>query len=220
MMNEKDKMEQEISDLTLVNKELAEYVEALEKRDFLNCHGRKVHEVGRKRKGRKLKLLKIKAQFALWFMKSFGLEINQIKVKGEEGSNYAFDYTADYGASSNLCQNDTKERVEQIIFLLDKFCVHDAVYHEFTSLSSDLPKSYLVKQMRGNMNKTYHIERTRGYPGAWLNFTSTLTDHVQELLAQQPDLIDSVVQVKLSGDGAGITLSTNFDVFFCTFATK
>ena len=37
MMNEKDKMEQEISDLTFVNKELAEYVEALEKRDFLNC---------------------------------------------------------------------------------------------------------------------------------------------------------------------------------------
>lgn len=54
-------MEQEISDLTLVNKELAEYVEALEKRDLQNCQGRKVHEVGRKQKGRKLKLLKNKA---------------------------------------------------------------------------------------------------------------------------------------------------------------
>lgn len=65
MMNEKDKMEQEISDLTLVNKELAEYVETLEKRDFLNCQGRKMHEVGSKQKGRKLRVLKNKAQCAL-----------------------------------------------------------------------------------------------------------------------------------------------------------
>jgi hypothetical protein len=206
-------MEQEISDLTLVNKELAEYVETLEKRDFLNCQGRKMHEVGSKQKGRKLRVLKNKAQCALWFMKTFGLEISQIKLKDEEGSNYSFDYAADHGASSNLCQNDIKERVEQILFLLDKFCVGDAVYHEFTSLSDDLPKSYLVKQMRGNMNKTYHIERTRGYPGARLNFTSTLRDHVQELLTQQPGLIDSVLQVKLSGDGARMTRSTNFMMF-------
>ncbi|CAB3977588.1 Hypothetical predicted protein [Paramuricea clavata] len=155
MMNEKDKMEQEISDLTLVNKELAEYVETLEKRDFLNCQGRKMHEVGSKQKGRKLRVLKNKAQCALWFMKSFGLEMSQIKLKDEDGSNYSFDYAADHDASSNLCQNDIKERVEQILFLLDKFCVGDAVYHEFTSLSDDLPKSYLVKQMKGNMNKTY-----------------------------------------------------------------
>ncbi|CAB4006241.1 Hypothetical predicted protein [Paramuricea clavata] len=218
MMNEKDKMEQEISDLTLVNKELAEYVETLEKRDFLNCQGRKMHEVGSKQKGskqkgRKLRVLKNKAQCALWFMKSFSLEMSQIKLKDEDGSNYSFDYAADHGASSNLCQNDIKERVEQILFLLDKFCVGDAVYHEFTSLSDDLPKSYLVKQMRGNMNKTYHIERTRGYPGARLNFTSTLRDHVQELLTQQPGLIDSVLQVKLSGGGACITRSTNFMMF-------
>ena len=153
MMNEKDKVEQEISDLTLVNKELAEYVETLEKRDFLNCQGRKIHEVGSKQKGWKVRVLKNKAQCALWFMKSFGLEISEIKLKDAKGSNYSFDYAADHGASSNLCQNDIKERVEQILFLLDKFCVGDAAYHEFTSLSDDLPKSYLVKQMRGNMNK-------------------------------------------------------------------
>lgn len=64
------------------------------------------------------------------------------------------------------------------------------------------------------MNKTYHIERTLGgYAGARLDFASTLRDHVQELLAQQPDLSDSVVQVKLSGDGARMTRSTNFMMF-------
>ena len=105
------------------------------------------------------------------------------------------------------------ERIEQILFLLDKFCVGDALYHEVSILSDDLPKSYLVKQLRADMNKTYHIERTRGYPGARLDFTSTVRDHVKELLAQQPDLSDSVVQVKLSGDGARMTRSTNFMMF-------
>ncbi|CAB4016317.1 Hypothetical predicted protein [Paramuricea clavata] len=102
------------------------------------------------------------------------------------------------------------ERIEQNLFILDKFCVGDSLYHEVSILSDDLPKSYLVKQLRADMNKTYHIERTRGYPGARLDFTSTLRDHVKELLAQQPDLSDSVVQVKLSGDGARMTRSTNF----------
>ena len=64
--------------------------------------------------------------------------------------------------------------------------------------------------MRGNMNKTYHIHMTQGCAGARLNFTSTLRDHVQEVLAKQPGLSDSVVQVKLSDDGAHMTRLTNF----------
>ena len=183
-------------------------VETLEKRE-LNCQGRKIHEVGTKQKGRRLRVLKNKAQCALWFCKSFGLEISQIKLKDEEGCNSTFDYTADHG-DSNMSEN---ERIEQILILLDKFCVGDALYHEVSILSDDLPKSYLVKQLRVDMNKTYHIERTRGYPGARLDFTSTLRDHVKELLAKQPDLSDSVVQVKLSGDGARMTRSTNFKMF-------
>ena len=40
------------------------------------------------------------------------------------------------------------ERIEQTLFLLDKFCVGDTLYHEVSILSDDLPKSYLVKQLR------------------------------------------------------------------------
>lgn len=39
MMIEKDTIEQKISDLKLVNKELVDYVETLEKRENLNCQG-------------------------------------------------------------------------------------------------------------------------------------------------------------------------------------
>ena len=76
-----------------------------------------MHDVGSKQKGRKLQVLKNKAQCALWFMKSFGRENSQIKLKDEDGSNYSFDYAVDHGTSSNVCPNDIKERVEQILFL-------------------------------------------------------------------------------------------------------
>jgi hypothetical protein len=123
----------------------------------LNCQGRKVHEVGNKQKGRKFQLLKNKAQCALWFSKSLSLEISRIKLKDLEGCNYSFDYKDHNASSSDLKQND-KESLQQILYLLDKFCVGDAVYHELSILSDGLPKSYLVKQSRGNMNKTYHMQ--------------------------------------------------------------
>jgi len=50
--------------------------------------------------------------------------------------------------------------VEQGLFLLDKFCVGNEVYHELSMITKGLPKSYLVKQSRTAMNKLYHIERT------------------------------------------------------------
>ena len=65
--------------------------------------------------------------------------------------------------------------------------------------------------MRTDLNKTYHIERTNGKcPGSKLDYSSTLAAHVQELLLQKPELRNEVVQVKLSGDGARMSRSTNF----------
>ena len=81
-------------------------------------------------------------------------------------------------------------------------------------LSEDLPRSYLIKQKRSALNKTYHIERTHGQcPGARINFTSTLSEHVKDLLAQKPELQEDGIQVKLSGDGARMTRLTNIMMF-------
>ena len=93
----------------------------------------------------------------------------------------------------------------------------DEVYHELLMITERLPKSYLVKQLRTNLNKTYHIERTAGeYPGASISFTSTLREHIKELLETSPELKDSTIQVKLSGDGARMSRSTNFTMMSFT----
>ena len=73
-----------------------------------------------------------------------------------------------------------------------------------------LSKSYLIKQSRWELNKSYHIERTpRKSPDEYINFISTLSDHIRQLLTEKPELKDKI-EVKLSGDGAKMSRTTNF----------
>ena len=41
---------------------------------------------------------------------------------------------------------EEKEKVDQILFFLDKFCVGDSFYHQHSMFNDDLPKSNLIKQ--------------------------------------------------------------------------
>ena len=104
----------------------------------------------------------------------------------------------------------TRIKCSKFFFFL-KFCVGDEVYHELSLMGEGLPKSYLVKQKRNDLNKLNHIERLPGsLPGASIDFTCTLKNHIRELLLMKPELKDEKIQVKLSGDGARMSRSTNF----------
>ena len=184
----------------------------------MKCNGKKYHQLGTKQQGRKLRLLKTKAQCGLWFCKSFGLELTAIKLNDEEGLIHTMNYssfTPTPRGYKNL-REEEKDNVEQVLFLLDKFCVGDEVYHELSMTVEGFPKSYLLKQKTCDLNKTYDIERTPGkYPGATLSFTSTLQDHVRELLRKAPQLKYGKIQVKLSGYGARMSRTTNFMMMSC-----
>ena len=124
----------------------------LEKDSSLRCigNGKKHHELGSKQKARRLTLLKNKAQCALWFCKNFGLDLEEIKFQDNDGAHHTINYTP---SQYKCLSEDDKSRIEQVLFLLDKFCVGDEVYHELSMISEGLPKSYLVKQKRNEMNK-------------------------------------------------------------------
>ena len=212
MKKEINKLGEETTDLKHVNKNLAAYIETLEQKETLKCKGKKMNQVGAKQMGRKLLHLQNKAQCALWFCKSYGLEVKNIEFQDQDGGSHTIDYCESIttGSYDKLSQ-DEKNKIEQVLFLMDKFCVGDEVYHELSMIIEGLPKSYLVKQSRTNLNKTYHIERTAGeYPGASISFTSTLREHIKELLEKSPELKESTIQVKLSGDGARMSRTTNF----------
>ena len=137
--------------------------------------------------------------------------MSQVKLSDEKGGTHLLTWENE---GFETLQEEDNNKLEQILFLLDKFCVGDEVYHEMTIHTDDLPKSYLIKQLRSDLNKTYHIERTQGkYPGAAINFTATLKQHIQQLLNDKPELHDTPIEVKISGDGARMSRTTNFMMF-------
>ena len=81
---------------------------------------------------------------------------------------------------------EEKQKVQNVLFILDKFCIEDAAYHELTMLceNNSLPRSYLNKQCKDEMNKTNHIVRTPGpAQGAQLDFITELKSVVQDMVS-------------------------------------
>ena len=82
-------------------------------------------QIGQKQRSRRLKTIKGEVGAALWFLESYGLKLSFLKAKetktGKEVSFVPTDKDA-----------DDKQTIEQVLFLLDKFCSSDEVYHELS----------------------------------------------------------------------------------------
>ena len=143
-------LQDDVEKAETTNKELIDYIERLQtaQQDY---KGKDISQV--KKKSRTLKTFMTRAQTALWFAKSFGLEIESIAMKEvQTGSKHNVKMASDEQQENTATGFDSlseeeKEKVDKILFLLDKFCVGDSFYHEF-SMYNDLPKSYLIKQWR------------------------------------------------------------------------
>ena len=195
-------------ELEYLNKELSDYIEKVTNLEKLSCvNGKPFNCLGQRQKVRQIKELKEKADVALWFLETYGLKLSSLKVKEMESSDtYALDFPSDNAVKD-------EETIEQVLFLLDKFCASDELYHEFTLAYDNLPRSYLVKQKRSELNKLCHIEKVPGqFPGAQISFSETLKDHIREFLKSHPDhdVTDDPIKVKISADGAKMSKTTNF----------
>ena len=122
------------------------------------------------------------------------------------------DVTSNSNGFDALSDED-KSNVEMVLFLLDKFCVGDSFYHEITMLFDDLPRSYLVKQKRYQLNDMCHVTSTPGIEeGAQVSFKELLRERIKDYVTTHPTVISQgeTVQLKISGDGARMTRSSNF----------
>ena len=105
-----------------------------------------------------------RAQRALWSAKSVGLEVEFIAMKEvKTGSKHNAKMVSDEQQENIVTGLDSllkeeKEKLDQILFLLDKFFVGDLFYHELSMINDDLLKSYLIKEWH-DMN---HIISTPG----------------------------------------------------------
>jgi len=77
---------------------------------------------------------------------------------------------------------EEQEKLKSVLFLADKFCISDAAYHELTLTSGgeNLPRGYLIRQCKENLNQLCHITRTPGAAeGAQLIFKEELTNRIK-----------------------------------------
>ena len=161
-----------ILELSSENEELQKYIEKLQK-STIKYKGKDISEV--QKKSRTLATFMSPAQVALWFAKSFGLKLESMTVS-ETKTGIIHDLPAekkktDAHGFDNLPQEE-KSKVEKLLFLLDKFCVGECFYHELSMVVAELPRSYLIRQEKDQVNSVCHISSTEG-EGAQMPFGTT-----------------------------------------------
>ena len=144
--------------------------------------GHQLHEVGKRQRSRKIKELKTRAERALWFLESFGLSLESIRMKDVNGKLTEMECCSNNNRLSfqKLPENE-KDTVRALLYVLDKCCVGDAAYHEISMIVDDVPRSYLIKQCRSDLNSIFHIARMTGkHPGAQMSFTDELRTQIRK----------------------------------------
>ena len=138
--------------------------------------------VGERQQRRKITELKTKVEKALWFAKTFGLDLQSAIFKDEHGENHTLTYSENVRRSYKDLTEAYQQKVKNILFILDKFCIGDEAYHELFMVdgNEELPRSYLIKQCKDELNKLCHITRTPGSAqGAQLDFQVELESVIQ-----------------------------------------
>ena len=225
MVLEAKQSERKVQSLQEENKELEHYVESLEKSlDISSFKGKPLSQV--KNKSRTLKTFLSRAQTALWFSGSFGIELESLSVK-ESDTSVVHKVSCLPNPSSSTSQSvegedrynslseEEKRKVEQISpLLVRQFCVGDSFYHEISMITDSLPRSYLVNQCRDQLNKMCHIEALDGnFEGGKMSSVETVfKEHISDYLTQNPDFdtTNDKIKIKINGDGARMTRNSNF----------
>lgn len=97
-------------------------------------------------------------------MKSYGLELTCLKgVDTKHGNLYTVDLNNKPSATPNT---DIKEKLEQVLYLLDKFCASDELYHKPTRICDDewLKANKLSQKIKKNQTLQSFVPSKRICP--------------------------------------------------------
>ena len=165
------------------NEQLQAYIQTLVDRDsckhcdssFAN-RGSTYDKVSYTQKQRKLKELKTNTERSLWFLESFGFNIESLSLIALDGEKVKLKYDGSPKTAYQCLSQEDQDIIKSVVYIMDKFCVSDVAYHELSMVDQEgLPRSYLIKQCRQDLNKLCSITRTPGeWPGAQLSFSTEL----------------------------------------------
>ena len=163
------------------NASLWQYISELE--GSRNC-GKKFSEVKGRQQARKIRELKTYVEQALWFAETFGLKLSLVKFNDEKGVSHTIDYEKEGGKKKGYkdLSREEKEKVQQVLYITDNLRIGEAAYHEITMVEGGemLPRSYLVKQCKSDLNSLCHITRTPGIAGDQVDLESELKNIIKQ----------------------------------------
>ena len=160
---------------------------------------------------RHLKEVKSRAECALWFLHMYGLKLDSLTLKDDKEEQH--------GINFGSLSDSEKHSLEKVLYLLDRFYVSDAWYHELSVVCDGLPKSYLIKQLRSDMNALCHIQMTPGpNEGAEIDAEQELEYAIRSFFVRHPEHKQyekkPSFHVKFCGDGTN-SLYRSFCLRLC-----
>ena len=130
------------------NKALSDYLEKAGIFTNFRNTGKCISELGKKQQHRKLTELKTYVEKSMWFAETFGLTLQSATFSDKSGSKHSILYgsTSEGKRYKDLSEQE-KQRIKEILLIVDQFCIGEAAYHEvtMTPAGENLPRSYLVK---------------------------------------------------------------------------
>ena len=112
-----------------------------DERNGLRHKGKAFDNVSARQQVRHLETIQSKAKQALWFVESYGLTIQGVSLADKTGKvvtcemdNRPAEKERDQNRGFNKLGEEEKKNVEKVLFLLDKFCGSDALYHEMAQV--------------------------------------------------------------------------------------
>lgn len=124
---------------------------------------------------------------------------------------------------STLIEDD-KKKVEEVLFLMDRFSVSEEFYHQLTMVCDGLPRSYLVKQCKNHLNELSHLTVTPGKSqGVQTSFKELLKEQIIDSEESRDHSVSDTqraIKVKISGDGARMTRNSNYIILSFSILQK
>ncbi|KAL5477791.1 hypothetical protein EMCRGX_G024635 [Ephydatia muelleri] len=177
-----------------------------EAQDSQNNPGGKIDAVSNRHARRKIQEVSEHANKALEFLSTYGLVAESLKVHTTSGKTFYIPFSDD-AASEN---EDTVDL--RVLYILDRYGVSDAFYHELAMLFSELPRSRAVKKARTDLNHTMQLTRIPGHEGAYRSFERSLCEQLSTMIAQDATSFqpNQKIKVRISGDGAKFSRTSSF----------
>ena len=169
--------------------------------------GLKYDEVGRKSKWRKKKEFTNSAKSALWFANSYGLVPQSLQCVSHDGETVCVNFTEKVTKYDKLPESE-KEKVRELVFVLDKLGVSDETYQQIHTLYPETPSRGIITECRNNHTPKELQRIPHGVKVASLK--DEIKNMVESALQQNTWQPNDVFRVKFGGDGTRVSRISTF----------